>query len=643
MSERDPKALIRTAAVVAAGAFAAWTAAKLLRSRSADGAPPRIGPYERITVAVDRAVGWYRLPTALALAILSGVRTTLRAQNLYDTTTQQPPAPPPPADTKVRSADGTYNDLAHPAMGAAGTRFGRNVPIALTRPGSDRDVLSPSPRTVSVELLTRTAFTPASSLNLLAAAWIQFMIADWFSHGGGQKDDPWQIPLEPGDPWFENPMRILRIRSDPTRTSADAGAPPTHVNTETHWWDASQLYGSSLDEQRYIRAGRNGYVTIGRDHIENPDDTTLVQQPRLAGWWLGASLMYTLFCLEHNAICDALIARYPGWSDDALFEHARLINAALLAKIHTVEWTPAILANPTLKIAMNANWWGLAGEAIKKMVGRISDSEIISGIPGGKTDHFGVPYAITEEFVTVYRLHPLIPDEITFRSVEDDGVLQQRPFQEIAGLAVRERLAEMAMSDILYTFGRTNPGAIQLHNFPRALQRFTRPDGVVIDLAAHDILRSRELGVPRYNDFRRLLHLNAPATFEELTPNRQWAEELRRVYGGDIEKVDTTIGMFAEQPPPGFGFSDTAFRIFILMASRRLNSDRFFTTDFTSEVYTPLGMQWIGDNTMETVLLRHYPELAPALRGVANAFAPWTAVAAAAPRTEPLAAAPFVA
>jgi hypothetical protein len=81
--------------------------------------------------------------------------------------------------------------------------------------------------------------------------------------------------------------------------------------------------------------------------------------------------------------------------------------------------------------------------------------------------------------------------------------------------------------------------------------------------------------------------------------------------------------MFGERLPRGFGFSDTAFRIFILMASRRLKSDRFFTVDFTPEVYTPEGMTWLDDNTMSTVLLRHYPELAHSLKDVRNAFAPW--------------------
>ena len=77
--------------------------------------------------------------------------------------------------------------------------------------------------------------------------------------------------------------------------------------------------------------------------------------------------------------------------------------------------------------------------------------------------------------------------------------------------------------------------------------------------------------------------------------------------------------------PAGFGFSDTAFRIFVLMASRRLNSDRFFTDDFTPEVYTPAGMDWLKNNTMMTVVLRHFPGLAPAIRGLDNAFAPWQA------------------
>ncbi len=95
--------------------------------------------------------------------------------------------------------------------------------------------------------------------------------------------------------------------------------------------------------------------------------------------------------------------------------------------------------------------------------------------------------------------------------------------------------------------------------------------------------------------------------------------------------MDLQIGMQAEQPPKGFGFSDTAFRIFILMASRRLKSDRFFTNDFRPEVYTQIGYDWVNHTSMKDVLLRHYPELQPVIGDVERVFAPWPKLGAAAP------------
>jgi len=86
------------------------------------------------------------------------------------------------------------------------------------------------------------------------------------------------------------------------------------------------------------------------------------------------------------------------------------------------------------------------------------------------------------------------------------------------------------------------------------------------------------------------------------------------------------IGLYSEPVPKGFGFSDTAFRVFLLMASRRLKSDRFFTDDYNAEHYTRAGLRWIDDNGMKTVLLRHYPELEPALGPLENAFVPWARV-----------------
>src|SRR4029450_1387453 len=107
------------------------------------------------------------------------------------------------------------------------------------------------------------------------------------------------------------------------------------------------------------------------------------------------------------------------------------------------------------------------------------------------------------------------------------------------------------------------------------------------------------------------------------TETVRWRKKIKCVYNGDVEKVDLMTGLFAEPLPPGFGFSETAFRIFVLMASRRLKSDRFFTDDYGPEIYTQFGLNYVKKNSMLTVLRRHYPQLAPALAGLQNAFHPW--------------------
>src|SRR5215218_466542 len=557
---------------LAAVATIAWRLKRLSRG---DKRSPK--PWMPLVTAIDRRIGWHRLPWPLGLPLVFALMGQLRRENLADPSTLTPslprPAPtPPPNYRSVRTADGSFNDLFYPEMGSAGTRFGRNVELARTFRELEATLLSPNPRTVSRELMTRHEFQPAATLNVFTAAWIQFMLRDWLSHGIGPWTDPWQLSLATDDRWPDasRTMAIPRTPADPTRPLEHEETPRTFLNRETHWWDASQIYGSSETYQRGTRSGVEGKLRIdsaGLPAIEF--DPLLAMHPAdVPGFWLGLAMLGNLFTLEHNAICDRLRAVYPEWSDEDLFQNARLINAALMAKIHTVEWTTALLDHPTMIRALRADWWGLAGERLSRLVGRIGNGELISGVVGSRTDHFGVPYAITEEFVAVYRMHPLIPDDYVFRAAADHRPLLERDLEGIAQRKALDVLGLVPMADLFYSFGIAHPGAITLHNFPRGLQEFRRPDGELQDLAATDIMRTRELGVPRYNDFRELIHLPRVSRFEELTDTPQWVEELRQVYDGDIDRVDLMTGMFAEPKPPGFAFSETAFRIFLLMAPR---------------------------------------------------------------------------
>ena len=573
---------------------------------------------------------WYERPRLIAIGELIDVRNDLREKNLHDT--EEPPMPRQdipanldPALRAGRSVDGSFNDLHVPTMGAMGRRFGRNFALEHVFPDTP-NLLAPSPRTVSLELMTRGTFQPATVLNLLAAAWIQFMVHDWFVHKRS-KTQSIGIPIEPGDAWGAPEMTVPRTEVDPA--PAGSKRPPAYANQNSHWWDSSQVYGCDKDIAAKVRSKIGGKLRIEPTGLLPVDPETGVHFSGFTdNWWIGLAMLHTLFTLEHNYLCDLLAHQHPNWNDEQIYQKAKLINSALMAKIHTVEWTPAIVWNPVIKSAMNVNWYGLASEEAQDLLKFIDRSELLGGIVGSEAAHHAAPYSLTEEFVAVYRMHPLMPDDFAFHSVHTGGLLEKRELNEIAGNRTPSIAERLTMPDLFYSFGTCHPGAITLHNYPRHLQNLTRDDGERLDLAAVDILRDRERGVPRYNQFRRLLRKDPVKSFDELTANPEWRDQIKRVYGGDLEKVDLMTGLYAEPLPDGFGFSETAFRIFILMASRRLKSDRFFTDDYRAEIYTEFGLDYLKKTSMLDVLKRHYPQLAPALAGVDNAFHPWTPITA---------------
>ena len=577
-------------------------------------------------------IPWWRLPTLLAVPKLINFRNDLRAKNLHDTEDEPlnvgiPPIEDVPLLRMTRTIDGTYNDLDKPRMGAVYTRFGRNFPLDQVYP-DESSIMTPNPRTISRELLTRDEFQPATILNLLAAAWIQFMVHDWFSHGKNDDQHFFDVPLANDDPWPFRPMRIPKTQPDRTRASTKDG-PPTFVNTATHWWDASQVYGTDRETEMRLRSGSEGKLRTSSGLL--PLDADGNEDAGVNGnWWIGLSMLHTLFVREHNLICDRLRSVYPTWTDQDLYLRARLINAAVLAKIHTVEWTPAILGHPTIVFSMKGGWWGIAGKHITEGLGRFGKGDILTGIPGSETDQFSAPYSLTEEFVSVYRMHGLIPDEFKFKSAQTGAAVHHDntfTLPDVSGKEARKVMMSTAFEDLFYSFGISHPGALVLHNYPRFLQKLVKDDGQTMDLAAIDILRDRERGVPRYNRFRELMHMPKAKTFEDITHNPKLAADLRRVYNNDIDSVDAVVGMLAESPrPAGFGFSETAFRVFLVMAPRRLKSDRFFTIDYTPQVYTQTGLDWIRDSDFTTILIRHMPALQPTLAHTKNPFAPWPRV-----------------
>ena len=548
-------------------------------------------------------------------------------------------------------------------------------------------------------------------------------------------------------------------------------APKIFANNNTAWWDASQIYGyDDISVQRVKRDPKDSaklllepvpgvsgaYLPVltasdpaapqwkGQESVGFPDN-----------WTIGLSFYHNLFAREHNSFVDEFrrqAARNPtadsGLRDpanpqrvirnqdvtaDELFEVARLVVSAEIAKIHTIEWTPQLLYDEPLYKGMNANWNGLIGTGDPEASAVLSDivvhnfgksdnvkketqwySVFASG-PGiiglgskvphyditnpddvnGGVNHFGAPFNFPEEFVTVYRLHPLVPDLIEYRSVSNPNQIAQKvavieTFESKATDAMHSRgLANWGLS-----MGRQRLGLLTLNNTPQFLQNIKLPrldtSTGQLDIAALDLIRDRERGVPRFNEFRRQYGLRQLTSYDDFidqtlpadSPARKQQTEtiatMREIYGthvcdaskiitdaqlnpdgtpindclghpngsvvDNVEDVDTVVGWLAEYTRPhGFAISETQFVVFILNASRRLYSDRFFTSSFRPEFYTTLGINWVNNNgpgpvmmeagapnghkqpvmPLKRVLMRNIPELTPELQHVTNAFDPW--------------------
>ena len=595
---------------------------------------------------------WYRRPQFLAILTLAYMRERLNAHNLG---TSYPPGrlvgfqhagqTAPPGVSHFRTADGSWNNLADPKEGAAGTRFLRNVELDAIRPELGEQLLTPNPREISRRLLTRPTgvdgrpqMQEVAFLNLLSAAWIQFMNGDWINHGEINFTDVIEVPLPDDDAartrYWQTTMFVGRSQSDPTRCDGVEVAAASAINEVTHWWDGSQIYGSDQATQDLLRSHVCGKLRLNPDGTLPLDAKGIEETGFKRNWWVGLAMLHTLFVREHNAICDELAASYPDWDDNRLFNVARLVNAAVMAKIHTLEWTPAILPNPALDTAMNANWFGLLVNFFRKGKARKTVDEIkvrnpeMGGVVGNPIDKHGRGFGLTEEFVEVYRLHSLLPEELVLRRRDGSAAPDVVPFHATRQSGSPRITGRHALADLFYSFGVQQPGALVLNNYPRFMQQLSIPGNPFFDMGTVDIVRARERGVPRYNEFRRQLGLTPIGCFEDLTEKQDEVARLKQVYGSnpaDVEKLDLLIGTLAEgHRPEHFGFGETMFQIFILNATRRLQADRFYTDCFSEEFYTPEGLRWIDATDFKTVLLRHFPELASSgLANIRNAFEPW--------------------
>ncbi|XP_038981978.1 alpha-dioxygenase 1-like [Phoenix dactylifera] len=579
---------------------------------------------------LDRLNLWHKLPVLLGLVYLERRRALHDKYNLLNVG-KIDGIPFNPDDYPYRTMNGEYNDPENNKAGSQLTFFGRNMPPM------EQKLTSPDPVVVATKLLARRTYKDTGKqFNLIAAAWIQFMVHDWIDH----LEDTQQVELTaPPEVANECPLKSFKFYQTKEIGIDTKGIKTGHKNIRTHWWDGSAIYGSEEKKADKVRTFVDGKLKIGANNLLDHDDEGIAISGDIRNSWAGVSTLQALFIKEHNAVCDALKAEYPHLNDQELYRYAKLVTSAVIAKIHTIDWTVELLKTHTMNAAMHANWYGLLGKTIKDIFGHIG-GPALSGLVGlQKPNNHGVPYSLTEEFTSVYRMHSLLPDSLTLRNINTNPGPNKSPeylediqMEDLVGIRGESTLTKIGFERQLVSMGHQACGALELWNYPWFFRNLIpqnvdgseRPDHV--DMPALEVYRDRERSTPRYNQFRRGLLMIPISKWEDLTDDHEAVETLREVYGDDVEKLDLLVGLMAEKKIKGFAISETAFFIFIIMASRRLEADRFFTSYFNEETYTKKGFKWVNSTeSLRDVIQRHYPDLAKKWMNSTSAFSVWEA------------------
>ncbi|KAG4976194.1 hypothetical protein JHK82_035538 [Glycine max] len=584
-----------------------------------------------IVHSVDKLGIWPRLPVFLGLLYLAFRRHLHQEYNLFNVGTTPVGVRFNHSDFPYRTADGKYNDPFNEVSGSHGTFFGRNIlPV-----DQKKKLLKPDPMVVATKLLARRTYKDTGKqFNVIAASWIQFMIHDWIDH----LEDTNQIELiAPREVASQCPLRSFKFYKTKEIPTGFFEIKSGSSNIRTPWWDASVVYGSNGEVLQRVRTFKDGKIKISKDGhlLHNENGTAIAGDIRNS--WAGVSTLQSLFIQEHNAVCDTLKKHYPHLGDEELYRHARLVTSAVIAKVHTIDWTVELLRTDTLLAGMRANWYGLLGKPFKDTFGHVG-GVILGGLVGLKRpENHGVTYSLTEEFATVYRMHSLLPDNLQLRDISATPgpnkslpLIKEIPMKNLIGLQGEKTLSEIGLARQLVSMGHQACGALELWNYPEWLRDLVpqeidgtdRPDHV--DLAALEIYRDRERSVARYNQFRRALLLIPISKWEDLTDDKEAIQVLEEVYGDDVEELDVLVGLMAEKKIKGFAISETAFVIFLLMATRRLKADRFFTSNFNEETYTKKGLEWVNTTeSLKDVIDRHYPEMTHKWLNSSSAFSVW--------------------
>lgn len=408
--------------------------------------------------------------------------------------------------------------------------------------------------------------------------------------------DSFDIPVPTGDPYFDPygtgtatiPMR--RARFDAT-TGDQVGDPLQHPNLITSFLDASMVYGSDDQRAAALRTGVDGKLktgagdllptndlatfpggTLENDNAGPFDATTLFAAGDVrANENVALTSLHTLLVREHNRLADQIQADNPTFTDEQIYQQARRLVGAIVQQITYNEYLPILIGADALPAyagyddAVDPSESAIFAAAAYRVGHTQLYSEILrldenlQSLPGGSM--------------------PLLHAFFNPQAVSADGI---EPYLRGLSVSLSEEIDPYVIDDVRnFLFGPPGAGGL--------------------DLAAINIQRGRDLGLPSYNQARLDFGLPAVTTFSEISSDPVVALRLQQAYGS-VDKIDVWVGGMAEDHVAGAQVGALFQKIIADQFARTRDGDRYF---YENGQFTAAEMGLIRGTTLTSLIERN--------------------------------------
>ncbi|KAF7638230.1 hypothetical protein Mgra_00002202 [Meloidogyne graminicola] len=537
--------------------------------------------------------------------------------------------------SKYRTYTGQCNNFDHPTWGVSQMPFlrllppiyenGFNTPIGWNTGYLYFGFPKPNPRTVSLELISTEEISQHPFYSSMLMQWGQFVDHDLDftatalsrqTYVGGARCNRTCDNISPCFniqlPSNDYRLKTISNSSDKLpciefeRSAAICGSGETspifqqityreQANIITSYLDGSQVYGSTEVDALDLRDlfsdhgllrfdivsnAQKPYLPFEKDSAmdcrrnfsnENPIRCFLSGDFR-ANEQIGLTAMHTIWMREHNLIATNLLEMNSDWDGEKIYQEHITYN----------EWLPKILGQ----------------EGYKTLIGPYNGYSI------------DVNPSISNAFATAaFRFgHTLINPKLErlnkdFNSIKEGSL----PLHE-AFFAPERLLSEGGVDPILRGLFATQlkqPMSEQLLNNQLTERLFHRAHNVSLDLAAINIQRGRDHGLPGYLEYRKFCGLTVPSNWEQLSfdiPNPEVLLRLKKLYGHP-GNIDLWVGGIVEKRLPDALIGPTFSCLIGDQFKRLRDGDRFWYEN--PDVFTPLQLAQIRKITLAGIICRN--------------------------------------